>query len=104
MTHYYLTNDNDSDLEFDGQLVAYVTSESEDKNMPKKRWTEIYLYKTESGKYVTHEVGCTVMPNERDRFQATIHGDHRGVVNGLGMGWLAKELYAEAGITTSISV
>jgi hypothetical protein len=63
MTRFRLERNGTIDLEFDGELLADVSSRLEDA----RRWLEVRIYKTASGKYVTELVGETTVPGEGTR-------------------------------------
>ena len=104
MNHYYVPNDNGQDFEFTGEVIASASSASEDPNKPKNRWTELVVYKTDSLKYVCHQIGRTDMTNERDRFSAKVCYNEKEIIKFFGMGWLAKEIYNAMSIDISIKV
>ncbi len=79
-------------LEFTGELVAGVTSNPHDD---KDRWTELQLYKTNSGRYVMHVLGQTVLPDEHVRAKADVIDDIEKLPGVLGYTNLAKQLYAK---------
>lgn len=100
METFTLQNDNAADIKFTGELIASVSSRDNDTT----RWTELALYKTKGGKYVVSSVGVTKWQGERDRYAATAFGHEEEVVEHLGYGWLAKELYEKAGIDASEAI
>lgn len=66
MKSYRLHRENDIDLLFTGRELANVSSR--DPNAAAfPRWTEIRIYRTESGKYVVEQVGRSTVRNEVDR-------------------------------------
>lgn len=68
------------------------------------RWAELALYRTQGGKYICEQIGRTEREGERDRRSAAVCEDHEGVINFFGAGWLAKDLYAKAGIDITTHV
>ncbi|GEM_PF-1199208 len=68
------------------------------------RWAELILYRTQGGKYVCEQIGRTERQGESDRRSAAVCEDHEGVIEFFGTGWLAKDLYAKAGIDITIHV
>lgn len=74
MTSFSVRNGRDQEIQFDGELLADVSSERPDA----PRWMELRLYKTLSGTYilekvgaskVVHMPGCTEPFDELPRFQ-----------------------------------
>lgn len=103
MKEIIVKRDDGLDLKFRGELLAIAASSSErqDSNYSGNvaRWIELYLYKTEAGKYVCQRIGRTRMQGERDIFTATVCATEQEVIEFFGTGWLSKELYKEAKIT-----
>ncbi len=98
-----LKRDNDRDLRFKGELVASVASSPNNaagSNWSRQtgRWSELRLYKTASGKFVAGQVGRTQWQGEHDRYSAEVCDTEADIIAFFGTGWLAKDLYAEAGI------
>jgi hypothetical protein len=80
MPEFRVYRPKDIDLLFDGELLAEVSSrESEEQD----RWTEIRIYRTTSGKYVTEEIGRTTVPDEVDIWDTRVHEDPHGIVKAL---------------------
>lgn len=101
--------DNAPDIRFTGELVARASSS--DNNAAGRRysgqtgrWTELALYKTQGGKYICHQVGRTHWQGERDRRSGEVCETLAEVKSFFGHRWLAKELYAEAGIDDTVEV
>lgn len=94
--------DNAPSLRFRGDLVASASSSdnnaSGDYSGSTGRWTELELYKTAGGKFVCHEVGRTRWQGEHDRCEGRVCESEAEVIKFFGHGWLAKELYNDAGI------
>lgn len=101
--------DNAPDIRFSGELVAKASS-SDDQAMGRHysgqtgRWTELYLYRTAGGRYVCHQIGRTRWQGERDRHSGAVCDTLEEVIEFFGHRWLAKELYAEAGIDAALTV
>ena len=93
--------DNARDLKFTGEQIAFVTSKTADKG---DRWTELTLYRTGSGKLICSQVGFTCWEKEHDRHTGAVCETNDEVIEFFGLGWLAKELYAEAKIDTSETI
>lgn len=92
-----LERDNNRDVRFNGEKIATVSSR-EISGPGSNRWTELHLYRTAAGRLICHEVGRTQWQGEHDRHAVHIADDGDGLIETLGTGWLAKELYAEVGI------
>lgn len=45
-------------IEFEGELIGHASTR---KNEDQGRWTEIEIYRTDSGKYVVHRMGCSAL-------------------------------------------
>lgn len=99
MDTFELAIDNEPTLKFNGILLGEVSSYK--PHSDRGRWSEIYLYQTQSSKYVCHVIGRSVNPGEHDRFSGAVCEDIEAVKKFLGFGWLAKELYDECGISTA---
>lgn len=104
-----LSIDNEPNLRFTGEEIA--SAASTDNNAAGSsysgqtgRWTELSLYRTKGGKYVCHQVGRTCWQGERDRYSGAVCETLDEVKAFFGHRWLAKELYAEAGISDAIDV
>lgn len=93
-----LTRDDARDVRFSGEEIASVSSRDPVSGPRNTRWTELTLYRTASGRLVCSEVGRTQWQGEHDRHRVYIADDGADLVGELGTGWLAKELYDEAGI------
>ena len=92
-----IQTDTGSDLRFKGYEIGHVSSEKPD-GPSSIRWTEITLYKTESGKYVVERVGMSVADGENNKIAAYVCDDHEAIKKVLAFGWLSKLLYDQAGI------
>lgn len=93
-------NDNAPDLRFTGELMATASSRSNDTT----RWTELELYKTQTGKFVCSEIGYTQWQGERDHYKAKACNSVEEVTQFFGYGWLAKRLYERANLDTAIDL
>ena len=98
-----LENDNAPDVRFNGELVAKTSSSPDTASSyfsgSTGRYTILSLYKTAGGKFVAHKIGVTQWQGERDRNTVKVCENVAEVVEFFGHGWLAKDLYFEAGIT-----
>lgn len=80
MTTYRIERDGELDLSFDGELLADLSSRDSDEQ---DRWTEIRIYRTTTGKYVTEVIGRSVMDGEHDRIDVQVHHRAEDVPDGL---------------------
>lgn len=67
------------DLEFDGEIIADVSSRLERQ----PRWTEVRIYKTSTGKFVTEVLGLSDYAGERERREVHVVADAEGVIQAL---------------------
>ena len=108
MRSYTIPRSNAADIKFLGKLVASVNS----SNGEKTRWTELFIYRTDSLKLVLVSIGKTTLEHETDITTveivpaATAEIDDTGisVIRFFGHGWLAKLLYADAGISDTETI
>jgi len=103
-----LENDNAAAIRFTGEEIA-VSSSSPDTSSSYHsgsvgRWTVLKLYKTKGGKFVCQSIGYTQWQGEHDRHKAQVCETEADVIAFFGHGWLAKSLYAEAGIEDTVYV
>lgn len=109
METFTIEIDNAPSVRFTGELVASAAS-SDNQAMGSKysgqtgRWTELALYKTKGGKFICHQIGRTCWQGERDRFSGKVCETLEEVKEFFGHRWLAKDLYAIAGIDAAIDV
>jgi hypothetical protein len=103
MTKFTIERDNDRDLNFTGEIIGSASSSpnnaSSNYSRETGRWSELNLYKTAGGKFVAQSIGRTQWQGEHDRYSAMVCNTEAEVVDFFGTGWLAKELYDDAGIT-----
>ncbi len=69
MDDFRIQREGKVDLEFRGEVLAQVSSLGKPNPI---RWTEITIYRTDSGKYVVHQIGRTLMRGEKDRSSVTV--------------------------------
>lgn len=102
MEEFTVSRDNDRDLRFNGEKIAWASSSPNNAHSNYSRstgrWTELRLYKTAGGKFVCESIGRTQWQGEHDRRSAKVCETVEEVIGFFGSGWLAKELYEEAGI------
>lgn len=77
--NFRIPRDGDVDLAFSGELIGFGTSEEPGRD----RWFEVRIYRTEAGKYVIAGTGVSLLPHERDRNWAYVHGNAQAVVEAL---------------------
>ncbi|MBU2735089.1 hypothetical protein HAQ00_04970 [Acidithiobacillus caldus ATCC 51756] len=109
MDTYTLEIDNNPDIRFTGELIAKVSSSGDRATGSRYsgqtgRWTTLALYKTKGGKYVCHQIGHTLWEGERDRHSGKVCDTLEEVKAFFGYRWLAKDLYAEAGIDDAVDI
>ena len=66
------------------------------------RWEVINVYLTPAGKYITQHIARTCWQGENDTHTVTASIDIPGLVEALGQGDLAKEIYAAMNITNVV--
>ena len=86
------------DLEFKGNEVASTTS---NPTGSKKRWTELKVFKTTGGRYVTQILGLSDMEGERTRSTVSVIDDLDDLPNILCFGDLAKQIYKKLSLLFS---
>ncbi len=86
------------DLEFQGNEVASTTS---NPGGLKKRWTELKVFKTVGGRYVTQILGLSEVEGERTRSSVRVLEDLNDLPNILGFGDLAKQIYKKLSLLFS---
>ena len=103
-----LINDNAPDLRFNGELVAKTSSSPNNASSCYSgsvgRWMRLELYRTAGGKFVCSSTGYTQWQGEKDRRKAAVCETEADVIEFFGHGWLAKDLYEEAGIVDAVEV
>lgn len=80
MSAFRLTRAGAVDLEFTGECLADLSSR-ESNTQP--RWSEVRIYRTESGKYVTEMVGRSIVPGEIDRINVQVVEQAEGIREAL---------------------
>ena len=66
--------DNDTDIQFDGVLIAEVSSAEFNPGI--KRWTVLALYRTRAGAYICEQIGCSDIKGEIERCSASYRRHH----------------------------
>ncbi len=102
MEQFIVERDGAPDLRFTGELVCSTSSSANNASSyysgSTGRWRTLKLWKTQSGKFVCQSVGHTQWQGEKTRYSAAVCDDDSAVMEFFGHGWLAKDLYSEAGI------
>jgi hypothetical protein len=105
---FTIKRDGERSLSFKGRLIAEAKSSPNNAcsnwSHETGRWTELRLYRTAAGKLVAEQVQRTQWQGESDSHAARVCTSDQQVVDFLGLGWLAKELYDEAEVDYSESV
>ena len=108
MTQYKLSRDNDRDIRFSGTHLAEVCSSADrahpDYSGETGRWNKLSLYRTEAGKYVCRNERLTQWQGEKSQSSVEVFHTPDEVIEFIGGGWLAKALYAEAELDTSVEI
>jgi hypothetical protein len=108
MTQYKPSRDNERDIRFSGTRLAEICS-SADRAHPDYcgetgRWNKLSLYRSEAGKYVCRNERLTQWHGEKSQSSVGVCQTLDEVVEFFGGGWLAKALYAEAELDTSVEI
>lgn len=111
MERFNLVIDSGPHLRFEGECLAEVSSRHSrnsravfNKNNQIKRWTELFLYKTKSGKFVCHKIGMSEALNEEPFFSGKVCENITEVKEFFGFNWLSKALYDAANIDYCIDI
>ena len=92
MNTFRILRDKECPLEFEGVLLGEVSTRHH-----RHRWTELRVYRTRGGSYVAEEFGGTEVEHEQHRTKAWACDIRQDVIDTLGDGPLALELYEVAG-------
>ena len=97
-----LGRDGKPSLKFKGELIASVESSADrahpDYSGTTGRWSELDLYRTETGQYVAARVDNTLWQGDHNLYSAEVCSSESEVIEFFGQGRLAQTLYAEAEI------
>ena len=101
--------DNAPDLRFFGKIRAKVRSYSDRARVGEYsgqvgRHSELSLYETAGGNFVCQLVERTRWQGESDSYDGKVCDTVEQVKEYFGYGWLAKELYRDAGIDVALTV
>lgn len=72
MQEFRLIRPGNIDLVFSGICLSNVSSRESTQQL---RWTEIRVYRTSTGRYVSEIVGRSIVKSERDRIKVTVAGN-----------------------------
>lgn len=102
MEQITLINPGSPDVRFTGKLVAKVSSSPDQASSyysgSTGRYTVLRLFRTRGGKFIAETTGVTQWQGERDRVKVAVCETEKEVIEFFGHGWLAKDLYEQAGI------
>lgn len=102
MEKFEIERDNGAALSFSGELIAKVSSNpniayGSSYSGEVGRWQVLALYKTQGGKFICERINHTQWQGERDTHAPKVCTNNNEVIEFFGHGWLAKDLYSEAG-------
>lgn len=92
--------DGEPDLRFVGYLIASANGREHDSNS----WEHYRLYRTATGKFVCSNEFASQWQGTEDVYSAAVCESTDEITKFFGFSKLAKELYAEAGIDTTLEV
>ncbi|MBS0555452.1 MAG: hypothetical protein JSS47_23470 [Proteobacteria bacterium] len=109
MESFVVEVDNGPDLRFYGKVRANVRSYSDKARIGEYsgqvgRHSELSLYETAAGKYVCQRVERTRWSGESDSYDGKVCDTVEQVKEYFGYGWLAQDLYRDAGIDAALTV
>jgi len=109
MESFVVEVDNGPGLRFRGKIRANVRSYSDKARVGQYsgqvgRHSELSLYETAGGNFVCQLVERTRWQGESDSYDGKVCDTVEQVKEYFGYGWLAKELYREAGIDVALTV
>jgi hypothetical protein len=82
----------ESSVEFIGDCLGSASSHAPTK----KFWTEITIYRTRAGKYVTHILGNTSVPGKIQRHTVHVYNTAKEMITGLCQDGAMSKLAYEA--------
>ena len=111
---HVVQRDGEPDLKFNGTLLASAAPNCHGQD----RWREYRAYRTAGGSYVFSKVGRSIMPDERDKFEAIVWNEGKALDKDMWLGigaetlrdgltsffkfdQLAKQLYAKLNVDTA---
>lgn len=101
--YYELVDDDNPNVGIIANKLASVSSQQHGGESA-NRWTELRLFRTMEGVYVAQQRGCSRWEGEYERNEVLTADTAEEMTRKLGYGWLAKELYDDAGITYVVPV
>lgn len=89
----------------EARLLANASSRTDIANGNRPpRWSEIHLYVTPYGRYLCQVIGRSLVPEEETRYGLVRANSIGDMIDALGYGWLAKQVYDAAGIDHAVSL
>jgi len=108
MEKFVLEISGGPNLKFVGEKIASTESSwkqaRSDFSGETGRCEELTLYRTKGGSFVCYKASLTQWQGERDIYSGAVCKTEEEVCAFFGHGWLAKELYEEAGIEGTIEI
>ena len=99
---------NGPNIRFSGEKIANVSSsthkDSDCYSGDAGRWEELFLYKTNSGKFVCQQIRRSDWAGDHDWHNVRVCSTIDEVKKFLGFDWLAKRLYARAQADSTVLV
>jgi len=103
METFEIERDDARPLRFTGEQIASASSKTTD-GPASQRWRVLRLYRTAAGKLICERIGRTIWQGERDRHEAAVCDSEQAVVEFLGLGDTAKEIFYLAKIDVAESI
>jgi|SRR5262245_61468841 len=91
--HFLIERNGTVPLEFDGQLLADVSSAEPDS----PRWQEIRIYRSDQGRFITEVLGCTRVRGERTIRNVEVFSRPEDVQRGVRRRKDGREFVTELG-------
>lgn len=96
MKQFTLDVNNGPDIRFVGKLVAQV--DNLDTHAKMNYWVEMSLYQTQGGKWIASRTKRHHNANRPEPCQAEVFEELNDITGFFGFGWMAKDLYEQAGL------
>ena len=97
MSEWELRTDDQSDVRFRGRKLCEVSNRWR-HGREETRWVELTLYQTLGGFFVIQRADMSLWQAESSSYSVALATSHAEIVEHLGQGLLAKELYQKANI------
>lgn len=109
MKTFTVLRNEQSAIKFSGEEVAFTKSSPDQATGSNYsgsvgHWTELTLYRTAKGKYVCERVERTQWQGAKDEYYGQVCETLEEVIKFFGHGWVAQDLYHNAGIEDVIEV